>query len=744
MAARNDILLSGTQAQAVLEIEKRSTPIWSHKSNMKRTDSEERIDRCAYAVKQLLTALHMPINNDKITRLTEKNLATGDDALVACARTLAAHELKVKGYKTDARCLKDEMLPALAFTHSEILTIEKEAEGLLSVSRYGRERERMEYAEIGELIEGSITCLIPVKISTTPEKNFGLGWFIPAIKRHRRKLVLVLASSFAIQIITLASPLLIQVIIDKVISQRSLDTLQVIGTALIVAAMMEGIMSSLKTLVLSDSTNEIDKELGEQVIEHMLGLPLSYFDNRKVGELSSRVGELEKIRKFLTGQGLSTILDSAFALIYICLMVAYSSVLTALALAVVPVQVLLSVIGAPIFRSQYRETASRNAATQSHIVEVLSGIQTIKSQNMQKTSKDKWHLLYDKYIKSAFKQTVVATVLNQLSHVLQQLSQLLVLWKGAEFVLEGEMTLGQLIAFRIIAGYVTQPLLRLSSIYQNIQEIRVSIERLSDVMNTPLEMGAGNQSLVTMPSIKGSVRFENIEFTFERSTKRILDNVSLRIPAEKFVAIAGESGSGKSTLVKLLPKLYLPQKGRILIDDIDISKVELYSLRRQIGVVPQEPILFSGTIRDNITLGNELATDEDVIRVARLADCHDFIMEQPQAYGTDVGERGSMLSGGQKQRIAIARTLLSSPRLLILDEATSALDYISEQRVCNSLMQKPRSATIIFITHRLGSVKDADMIVFMKDGKVDDYGSHQELIKRRGNYFRLYSQQSER
>jgi ATP-binding cassette subfamily B protein len=415
--------------------------------------------------------------------------------------------------------------------------------------------------------------------------------------------------------------------------------------------------------------------------------------------------------------------------------------LTLIALSVLPIQIGLTLLGAPLFRRQYRAAAEDNAKTQSHLVEVLTGIQTVKAQNVEMVSRWRWQEFYSNYIARTFEKTITGTALNQTSQVLQKISQLMVLWIGASLVLSGELTLGQLIAFRIISGYVTQPLLRLSTIWQSIQELKVSFERLADVIDTPQESNEVDKSKVMLPPIQGQVRFENLTFAFGPGKPDVLKDVNLEIKPGTFVGIVGQSGSGKSTLMKLLPRLYAPDKGRILIDDYDIDKVELYSLRRQIGIVPQDPLLFSGTVSENIALTNPDASSEEIVSAARLANAHDFIMELPSGYSTPVGERGANLSGGQRQRVAIARTLLSNPKLLVMDEATSALDYETERKVCDNLHGKLVDQTVFFITHRLSTIRQADVIVMMHQGAIVEIGSHDELMKHRGRYFALYRQQ---
>ncbi len=614
----------------------------------------------------------------------------------------------------------------------EFLEIASPREGIIRISKHELEKN---------FDKGFIELLLVEKNEQTPKNKFGLKWLLPAINKYRAVLLQVLLASFVVQLFGLVNPLMIQVIIDKVISQRSLDTLQILGIALVFVTIIGGILSSLRTFLFAETTNRIDTRLGAEVIDHLLRLPLNYFDRRPVGELGSRIAELEKIRNFLTGQALTTILDAAFSLIYILVMVIYSWLLTLIALGVVPIQIMITVIGTPLIRRQIREIAQEDAKTQSHLVEVLTGIQTVKAQNVEKVSRWKWQELYSDYISKSFQKTITGTALGETSQVLQQLSQLLVLWIGATLVLNGQLTLGQLIAFRIISGYVTQPLLRLSTIWQNIQELRVSFERLADIVDTPEEASEADKAKIPLPSLQGSVEFENLSFAFDVGKPNVLNNINLKIKAGQFVGVVGQSGSGKSTLMKLLPRLYKPNSGRIVIDGYDVNKVELYSLRRQIGIVPQEPLLFAGSVNDNIALTDPDAPSDDIVNVSKTADAHDFIMGLEDGYSTRVGERGAGLSGGQKQRIAIARTLISRPRMLIMDEATSALDYESERKVCENIRKSYKEITVLFITHRLSTIKNANKIVMMHQGNISEIGSHQELIDMKGRYYALYRQQ---
>ena len=690
----------------------------------------------------LAKLMDLPFRRDSIDKVLRDQIQRSQTlTLRLCGQIAASLGLHVSGAKIPAlmgtRIQTPTMVPwqegFAVVTRSDQLGIElaSPSEGFIDVPA----------ASLEEVFPEGIELLLLDRTNTTPEQKFGPGWFWPALKRYRKVLIQVLAASFVIQLFTLANPLLIQVIIDKVINQRSLDTLQVLGIALVAVTILEGVLGSLKTFLFAETTNRIDQRLGAEVIDHLLRLPLGYFDKRPVGELGSRISELEKIRNFLTGQALTTLLDAAFSVIYIIVMIFYSWLLTLIALAVLPIQIGLTLLGAPLFRRQYRKAAEANAKTQSHLVEVLTGIQTVKSQNVEMVSRYTWQERYSEYISSTFEKTISGTVLSQTSQVLQKISQLLVLWIGATLVLSGDLTLGQLIAFRIISGYVTQPLLRLSTIWQSIQELKVSFERLADVIDTPQESNELDKAKVPLPSLKGDVNFENLSFAFSKASPPVLNNVDFQVKAGTFVGIVGQSGSGKSTLMKLLPRLYAPDKGRILIDGYDIDKVELYSLRRQIGIVPQDPLLFSGSVSENIALTQPDIGSDSIVTAAKIACAHEFIMQLPSGYSTPVGERGASLSGGQRQRIAIARTLLANPKLLVMDEATSALDYETERMVCDNLINELHDCSVFFITHRLSTVRRADRIVVMHQGALVEQGSHDELMEKRGRYYALYRQQ---
>ena len=592
----------------------------------------------------------------------------------------------------------------------------------------------------GDSFPPQVQVLLLSPTKETPQQRFGLSWFLPYISRHRRVLIEVFIASFFVQLAALANPLVIQLIIDKVIVQNSINTLNILGCLLLVVGLFEAVITTLRTYLFVDTTNRIDMGLGSEIIDHLLRLPLRYFERRPVGELSTRINELENIRQFLTGTALTVGLDAIFSVVYIIVMLFYSWQLTLVGLGTIPVFIILTIIASPLIRKQLRAKAERNAETQSYLVEVMSGIQTVKAQNIELQSRFTWQEKYGRFVGAGFKTVITSTLANSTSQFLNQLSSLLVLWVGAYLVLKGELTLGELIAFRIISGYVTGPILRLAQLWQNFQETGLSLERLSDIVDTPQE-GEKDRNNISLPAVEGSIKYENVSFRFANSGPLQVSNVNLDIPAGKFVGIVGQSGSGKSTLMKLLLRLYEVESGRILVDNYDISKVELYSLRRQLGVVPQESLLFDGTVQDNIALTNPDSTTEEIIQAAKVAAAHDFIMSLPNGYNTRVGERGAGLSGGQRQRIAIARSVLQRPKLLVLDEATSALDYPTERQVCVNLANAFKGNTVFFITHRLNTISHADIIIVMDGGRVIEQGNHQQLMAKKGHYSYLYNQQ---
>ena len=718
-------------------------PIHRYKFYPSPDDSIEESVACFRTIGDILD---VPIKNDLIRKSLNENIKESPKVVKLPLFSAIAEAIGLKSQLLELplSLLNRLKTPSVVRTKDSelfVLLENKNNKFLISRPRFGIKTYKINELEALASKESTFQILTLSTTSNTPQNKFGLKWFLPAIKKNRKPLIEVLVASLFVQIFQLMNPLIIQQIIDNVLGQGGVRTLPVLAILLFAFSIFENILTAVRTNLFIETTNRIDISLGEQVIDHLLRLPLSFFDKRPVGELSSRLGELEQIRSFLTSTALTVVLDAVFSIIYIAVMLLYSWVLTIVALLVAPLLALMTVSVSPIVRRQLRQKAELNAQTQNHLVEVITGIQTVKAQNFELKARFKWKNRYSKYITESFKNAVTSTTYNSINQFLNQASSLAVLCVGAYLVIVGRLTLGELIAFRIISGYVISPLLRLANLYQNFQQTNVSIERLSDIINTPQESSTKDASKIPMPKILGALQFENISFRFAEKGALNLSKVSLEIPKGKFVAVVGESGSGKSTLTKLIARLYEPLEGRILIDNVDISKVELNSLRNQIGVVPQDSILFDGTVQENISLTNPDAPIEDVVKAAEIACAHEFIMKLPTGYSSDVGERGSNLSGGQRQRIAIARSILQNPNLLIMDESTSALDFKTERKVSLNLMEFFRDKTVLFITHRLNSIVHADLIVTMHQGRVEEQGTHSELMTMRGRYYSLYKQQ---
>lgn len=571
------------------------------------------------------------------------------------------------------------------------------------------------------------------------QDTFNLSWFLPAVMRYRTLLSEVLLASFTIQLLGLATPIITQVVIDKVMVQGSIPTLDVMAIALLSVATFEALLGTLRMFIFTHTTNRLDMSLSAQLFRHLLRLPLSYFESRRVGDTVARVQELEEIRQFLTSTALTVILDAIFAVIYLLVMLYYSVKLTGVALAVLPLFAILTLTATPILRNWLDETFNRSADSQSFLVETVTGIHTVKAHANEKASRDRWEGLYARFVRTGFRANTTANISNNIGNFLTSFSSLLLLWVGARLVINQEFTIGQLIAFQMLSARVTGPLLRLVQLWQNLQEVLLAVDRIGDILNVPPEAEPGTG--LVLPTLKGNVIFDKVFFRYQSEQEPILRGVSFEVQPGNFVGIVGRSGSGKSTLSKLIQRLYNPEGGRITIDGFDIKSADLASLRPQIAVVLQDDFLFNGSILENITLGNPDVTAEEIVEAAQLAVAHDFISDLPHGYETNVGERGVALSGGQRQRITLARMFLSRAPILILDEATSNLDAETEQQVLENLRQVSKGRTVFLIAHRFAPLKNADLILAMEKGVVVERGTHQSLLQDKGLYYSLYQRQ---
>ncbi|MBT0962385.1 type I secretion system permease/ATPase [Denitromonas iodatirespirans] len=569
--------------------------------------------------------------------------------------------------------------------------------------------------------------------------RFDFSWFIPAIVKYRKLLGEVLVAAFFLQLFALVTPLFFQVVMDKVLVHKGYSTLTVIGIGLLVVTVFEGLLSGLRTYLFAHTASRIDVELGARLFKHLLALPLSYFEARRVGDSVARVRELEHIRQFLTGSALTLVMDLLFSVVFLAVMAWYSMTLTWIVLGSIPLYAILSLSVTPILRRRLNEKFNRGADNQAFLVESVSGIHTLKAMAVEPQFTRHWDNQLAGYVASGFRVTRLGAWASEGVGLINKLVTVGILWLGAYQVVDGGLTVGGLIAFNMLAGRIAQPIMRLANMWQEFQQTGISMARLGDILNTRSEMPASRAAL---PPMQGRIEFDAVRFRYRPDGSEVLRGIGFAIEAGQVVGIVGRSGSGKSTLTKLVQRLYVPERGRVLVDGVDLALADPVWLRRQIGVVLQENVLFARSIRDNIALTDPGAPIEQVIAAAKLAGAHEFIMQLPEAYDTAVGEHGATLSGGQRQRIAIARALLTNPRILIFDEATSALDYESEHIIQQNMRDICKGRTVIIIAHRLSAVKDADRILVLDKGELIEEGHHGELKERpNGTYAKLYALQ---
>ena len=569
--------------------------------------------------------------------------------------------------------------------------------------------------------------------------RFGVAWFVPAIFKYRKQLGEVFIGSFFLQLFGLVSPLFMQVIIDKVLVHKSISTLDVLVFGFVIISIFETLMGGLRTYVFSHTTNRIDVELGSRLFRHLLGLPLAYFQARRVGDSVARVRELENIRNFLTGNALTLLMDLTFTLVFFVVMLRYSPVLTAIVVVSLPLYVALSLVVTPLLKARLDEKFRRGADNQSFLVESVTGVETLKSMAVEPLMQQKWEKQLAAYVSIAFKASNLSNSANQIVALISKITSAVLLWLGAKAVMNGDLTVGELVAFNMFSNRVSTPVLRLAQLWQDFQQVRLSMNRLGDILDTRVESAGGQTQ---SPSLEGSVIFDRVSFRYREDGVEVLRNLSLNVNVGSIIGIVGPSGSGKSTLAKLIQRLYVPERGRVLIDGMDLAMIDPASLRRQIGVVLQENMLFSGSVRDNICFAAPDMSFDQVCTVAQLAGAHDFILQLPQGYDTELGERGTGLSGGQRQRVAIARALATNPKILIFDEATSALDAESESIIHANMHRISQGRTVFIIAHRLSAVRGAHRIITVECGDITEDGTHEQLLLRNGRYASLWKHQT--
>ncbi len=569
--------------------------------------------------------------------------------------------------------------------------------------------------------------------------KFDFSWFVPAIVKYRKLLIEVVVITFVLQLVGLATPLAFQVVMDKVLVNHAMMTLNVVAIALLCATLFENVLTAIRAWLFAQTTSKIDVELGSRLYRHLFSLPIAYFEARRIGDSLARVREMENIRSFLTGNAITLVMDMIFAVVYAVVMFCYSFKLSVLVIATIPIYVVLSLVVTPIMRARLNEYFYLGAKQQAFLVESISGIGTIKSMAIEPRWIDSLEKQLASCVTGALDVANVGVIAGTAVTTVGKLLTVAVLWVGSAAVVDGDLTVGQFIAFNMISGRLTDPIMRIAHLWNNFQQVGISVERLGDILNAPAEI-SGNKTRI--PRLNGSIEFDQVSFRYRPEAPDVIRSVNVKIEAGQVVGIVGRSGSGKSTLTKLVQRLYVPDRGRVMVDGQDIGIIDTTSLRHQLGVVLQENLLFTGSIRDNIAIANPALPIEPIIEAAKLAGAHEFICELPEGYDTKVGEHGVGLSGGQRQRIAIARTLITNPRVLIFDEATSALDYESEKVIQENMRKICAGRTVLIIAHRLSAVRDADRILVMERGQIIEDGSHDELLKKEdGMYTHLYQLQ---
>lgn len=571
--------------------------------------------------------------------------------------------------------------------------------------------------------------------------KFDVSWFLIALKKYRAIFGEVLIASAFIQLFALTTPLFFQVIIDKVLVHRGLSTLEVLAIGLVFIAFFDTILNGLRTYIFSHTTNRVDAELGSALFKHLTKIPLAYFNATRVGDTVARVRELETIRQFLTSSALSLVIDLVFSILFISIMFTYSQTLAIIVVLTLPIYGLLSVLATPVFHTKLEEKFKKYSENQSFLVESVSGIETIKAMAVEPQMQRRWDDQFASYIAASFDVATFGNIITQCTNLVSRLTTVAILFFGAKLVISNELSVGQLVAFNMLAGYVSGPIMRIAQIYQDFHQVRISIARLGDILNTPAEQDRTSAE-ANLPKLQGHIDIQNVQFRYRPNLPLVLHDLSLTITIGQVVGIVGQSGSGKSTIAKLVQRLYVPETGRILVDGVDLALIDPSWLRRQVGVVLQENVLFNCSVRDNIALADATMPFDSVVKAAKLAGAHDFIVAMPNGYDTIIGERGASLSGGQRQRIAIARALSGDPRILIFDEATSALDYESESIIQSNMREIIQGRTVIIIAHRLSTIRSVDRILTIEKGIIVEDGSHDELISAKGRYAHLFDLQS--
>ena len=698
------------------------------------------IDNGAWALAFLLEVLGIPANPEIIRHRSGAKIKMDATDIVRATK----HFSVKSDIKTiDKSRLEKISLPAIfVLTDGEYAVVgHGNAENMLMQRQKDTAPELVTPEQLKILWSGQVIFVTRREGLIGKFLKFDVSWFLSALKKYRAIFGEVLIASAFIQLFALTTPLFFQVIIDKVLVHRGLSTLEVLAIGLVFIAFFDTILNGLRTYIFSHTTNRVDAELGSALFKHLTKIPLAYFNATRVGDTVARVRELETIRQFLTSSALSLVIDLVFSILFISIMFTYSQTLAVIVVLTLPIYGLLSVLATPVFHTKLEEKFKKYSENQSFLVESVSGIETIKAMAVEPQMQRRWDDQFASYIAASFDVATFGNIITQCTNLVSRLTTVAILFFGAKLVISNELSVGQLVAFNMLAGYVSGPIMRIAQIYQDFHQVRISIARLGDILNTPAEQDRTSAE-ANLPKLQGHIDIQNVQFRYRPNLPLVLHDLSLTIGIGQVVGIVGQSGSGKSTIAKLVQRLYVPETGRILIDGVDLALIDPSWLRRQVGVVLQENVLFNCSVRDNIALADATMPFDSVVKAAKLAGAHDFIVAMPNGYDTIIGERGASLSGGQRQRIAIARALSGDPRILIFDEATSALDYESESIIQSNMREIIQGRTVIIIAHRLSTIRSVDRILTIEKGIIVEDGSHDELISAKGRYAHLFDLQS--
>ncbi|TNF92094.1 MAG: type I secretion system permease/ATPase [Gammaproteobacteria bacterium] len=723
----------------------------SPKEESQRAGHAQTIDT-GLACLVMLSRLHgIPADPEQLRHEYGRSGETFDNmAIQLAAKGL---KLKVRQFESDWSRLSKTHLPAMAKIRNEdsgernecndryVILARMSDDHVLIQDPTNPQPQTLNQAEFEAIWTGELILITRRAELFESVRQFDFSWFIPSIIKYKKLIGEVLFATFFIQLFALITPLFFQVVIDKVLVHRGLTTLDVLAFGLLVVSIFDVVLGGLRAYVFAHTTNRIDVTLGARLFRHLMSLPVSYFGARRVGDTVARVRELESIRNFLTGSALMSAIDVFFIFVFLVVMYYYSPILTWIVMGTIPFYVLLSVFVTPVLRTRLHEKFNRGAENQAFLVETVTGIETVKAGSIEPQNQRRWEEQLAGYVKASFKASNLSNIASQSASFINKIMILLILWVGAHLVIAGELSVGMLVAFNMLAARVSGPILKIVQLWQEFQQAGISVQRLGDILNAQGEPKF-SASRGSLPNIQGNIELDHVNFRYRADGPEVLSDVCLQVKSGEVVGIVGRSGSGKSTLTKLIQRLHVPESGRVLVDGVDLAMVDTSWLRRNIGVVLQENFLFNRSIRDNIALADPTMPMEVIVQAAKMAGAHEFILGLPEGYDTIVGERGGTLSGGQRQRIAIARALVTNPKILIFDEATSALDYESERIIANNMRYIAKGRTVFIIAHRLTAVRHADRIIVLDKGRIIEQGDHGDLLQQQGDYARLHAMQT--